>query len=331
MQAGDVLSQDEIDALLTGVDSGAVKTDDELLARDGVARNYNLASQDRIIRGRMPTLEMINQRFARHFRISLFNLLRRSPEIAVAEVKMYKFSEYVHSLFVPASLNITRLKPLRGNALVVFDPKLVFAMVNNFFGGESRFHAKIEGRDFTATENRIVHMALQHAYRDLKEAWSPVLKLEPEYINTEVNPQFANIVTPTEVVVVSTLHIDFEGAGGDLHLTLPYAMIEPIRDLLDTGLQSDRDTIDERWTIALRHDVMGAEIELTSTLTEAALALRDVMAMRPGDVIPIEMPAQVTLLAEGVPVYRAHYGVSRGNHALKIQEPIARHPPLGRS
>jgi flagellar motor switch protein FliM len=331
MPANDILSQDEIDALLTGVESGAVKTENEYFSRDGVARNYDLASQDRIIRGRMPTLEMINQRFARHFRISLFNLLRRSPEIAVSEVRMSKFSEYVHGLFVPASLNLTRLKPLRGTALVVFDPKLVFALVNNFFGGEARFHAKIEGREFTATEQRIVQMALQHAYRDLKEAWAPVVKLEPEFVNTEVNPHFANIVTPTEVVVVSSFHVDLEGAGGDLHLTMPYSMIEPIRDVLDAGLQSDRDEMDERWTATLRQDVMAAEVEVSSTLAETRLMLRELMELKPGDVIPIELPSQVVLKAEGLPLFRGQYGASRGNHAVKVREMITLRPPGGRA
>ncbi len=331
MPVADILSQDEIDALLTGVESGAVKTDNELLARDGVARDYNLASQDRIIRGRMPTLEMINQRFARHLRISLFNLLRRSPEISVSEVRMFKFAEYVHSLFVPASLNLTRLKPLRGTALIVFDPKLVFAMVNNFFGGDARFHAKIEGREFTGTEQRIIQMALHHAYRDLKEAWAPVVRLEPEFVNTEVNPHFANIVTPTEVVVVSSFHIDLDGAGGDLHLTMPYSMIEPIREILDAGLQSDRDEVDERWGEALRHEVMAAAVEVSSTLAEAEVSLRELMNMKPGDVIPIELPAQIVVKAEGVPLFRGQYGASRGNHAVKVQETIMLRPPHERA
>jgi len=178
MATNEVLNQDEIDTLLHGVDSGDVPTGGDKPLADGQARGYDLANQDRIVRGRMPTLEMLNERFIRYFRISLFNLLRRSAEISVSEVQTQKFSEYVNSLFVPANLNLTKVKPLRGTAIIALDPKLVFTVVDNFFGGDGRFHAKIEGREFTPSEMRVVHMILRHAYRDLQEAWMPVTKLE---------------------------------------------------------------------------------------------------------------------------------------------------------
>ncbi len=196
MSVNDLLSQDEIDALLHGVGSGDVDTDADAGLPGGEAQHYDFTSQDRIVRGRMPTLEMINERFARHFRISLFNMLRRSAEISVGGVQMLKFAEYVHSLFVPTSLNLVKVKPLRGTALFVVDPKLVFLVVDNFFGGDGRFHTKIEGREFTPTEVRVIQMVLQLAFRDLREAWSPVMQVEFDYINSEVNPQFANIVSP---------------------------------------------------------------------------------------------------------------------------------------
>src|SRR5688572_8592758 len=188
MSGNDVLSQDEIDALLHGVDSGAVKTE-EAAARDE-ARQYDFANQVRIVRGRMPTLEMINERFARLFRVSLYNLLRRSPEIAVGQLQMKKFSEYVHTLHVPTSLNLVKINPLRGTALIVVDPKLVFAVIDNFFGGTGR-HVKIEGREFTATEQRIIHMLLRSGFADLREAWSHVASIELEYLQSEINPHFA--------------------------------------------------------------------------------------------------------------------------------------------
>jgi flagellar motor switch protein FliM len=324
MATADLLSQDEIDALLTGVDSGSVKTEDEYGAHDGVARPFDFNSQDRIVRGRMPTLEMVNDRFARLFRISLFNLLRRSPEISVAEVQMHKFSDYVHSLYVPTSLNLVRIKPLRGTGLIIFDPKLVFAVVNNFFGGDMRFRAKIEGREFTATEQRIIQMLLEQAFNDLHRAWEPVVKLTFEFMNSEVNPQFANIVSPSEVVVVSSFHIELDGDGGDIHITMPYAMVEPIRELLDTGLQSDRDQLDERWTTALREEVKDAVVELSSTLLETEISLRELMNMKAGDLIPIELPSEVLLKAEEVPVFRGRYGVSRGSSAIKVIEALQR-------
>jgi flagellar motor switch protein FliM len=321
MSVNDLLSQEEIDALLHGVDSGDVETEaDEAL--DGEVRNYDFASQDRIVRGRMPTLEMINERFARHYRISLFNMLRRSAEIAVGGVQMVKFSEYVHSLYVPTSLNLVRIKPLRGTALFVIDPKLVFVVVDNFFGGDGRYHAKIEGREFTPTESRVVQMMLREVFKDLKEAWAPVMDVDFEYLNSEVNPQFANIVSPTEVVVVSTLHVELEGGGGDMHITLPYSMVEPIRELLDAGIQSDRTDTDERWITALQEEMQEAYVELNSTLTESTLRLRDMVNMNPGDVIPIELPEVVTLRAESIPIFRGYLGTSRGNMAIKIKERV---------
>ena len=327
MSVNDLLSQDEIDALLHGVGSGDVETETDDGGADGDIGSYDFTSQDRIVRGRLPTLEMINERFARHFRISLFNMLRRSAEISVGGVQMLKFAEYVHSLFVPTSLNMVRIKPLRGTALFVIDPKLVFTVVDNFFGGDGRFHTKIEGREFTPTEIRVIQMLLAQAFNDLREAWSPVLPVTFEYLNSEVNPQFANIVSPTEVIVVSTFHIELEGGGGDLHVTMPYSMIEPIREQLDTGLQSDRSERDERWTISLQEEMKEASVALSSTLLETSISLRDVLKFEPGDVIPVDLPRQVTLRVEDVPAFRGQVGVSRGMTSVKIMDKIRHNLP----
>ena len=318
----DLLSQEEIDALLHGVGSGDIDTEGDAHLADGEAQNYDFTSQDRIVRGRMPTLEMINERFARYFRISLFNMLRRSAEISVGGVQMLKFAEYVHSLFVPTSLNLVKVNPLRGTGLFVFDPKLVFIVVDNYFGGDGRYPAKIEGREFTPTEQRVIQRILHQAFSDLTQAWKPVLPVEFEYLNSEVNPQFANIVSPTEVVVVTTFHIELEGGGGSLHVTLPYSMVEPIRDLLDAGVQSDRSEVDDRWRVAIREEMKGAPIELSSILTETTISMRDLMNLKPGDVIPIEFPERVTLRAEDIPVFRGRFGVSQGNRAIKITDRV---------
>ena len=323
MSANDLLSQDEIDALLHGVDNGDVETSDELAAHDGVARQFDFASHDRIVRGRMPTLEMVNERFARRFRVSLFNMLRRSAEISVGGVQMLKFSEYVHSMFVPTSLNIVRVKPLRGSALCVFDPKLVFILVDNFYGGIGR-HAKIEGREFSATEQRVISMVLDDIFADLIVAWKPVLPLEFQFIGAEVNPQFANIVSPTEVVVVSTFHIELDGGSGDFQVTMPYSMLEPIRELLDAGVQSDVTEKDERWAISLREDIKSAEVVLNSTLTEIEMDLEDLSKLKAGDILPIEMPEEVVINAEGVPIFRGTYGMANGNKAIKIKGQVER-------
>lgn len=321
MSGNDVLSQDEIDALLHGVDSGAVET--ETAPLPGEARSFDFNNQVRIVRGRMPTLEMINERFARLFRTSLFNMLRRTPEVSVEPVKMLKFSEYVHSLVVPTNLNLVRIAPLRGTGLVVLDPKFVFAVVDNFFGGSGRF-AKIEGREFTATETRVIHMLLKSIFADVKEAWSHIAKLDIEYLNSEINPHFANIVSPTEIVVVTSFHIELDGGGGEVHITMPYSMIEPLRELLDAGVASDRVEHDERWMHALREEIEDAEVELTTTLGRGKITMRQLLSMEAGDVIACDFCGTATVLAEEVPVFRGTFGVSHGQQAVQIQERVTR-------
>lgn len=320
MSTNDLLSQEEIDALLHGVDSGDVGSDSDQDVQAGALRSYDFASQDRIVRGRLPTLEMINERFARYFRTTLFNMLRRTADISVSSVQMQKFSEFVHSLFVPTSLNMVRVKPLRGKGLFVFDPKLVFSVVDNYFGGSGRFHTKIEGRDFTPTESRVIQLVLEHVFSDMQEAWKPIFPVHFEYTGSEVNPQFANIVSPSEVVVVTSFHVDIENGGGDFYICLPYSMLEPIRDLLDAGIQSDRGERDERWEISLREEILSAGVELSSTLAEVTLSLDELSHLEKGDILPIEMPEEVEVNAADIPVFRAKLGVSDGNYSLKITE-----------
>ena len=319
----DLLSQDEIDALLHGVDSGSVDTA-EPAPPPGEARSYDFASQDRIIRGRMPTLEMVNERFARLWRIGLFNLIRRSSELSVRGIELIKFGDYLHSLYVPTNLNLIRFKPLRGTGLIVFEPTLVFAVVDNFFGGDGRYPTRIEGREFTATEMRVIQLMLKQAFADLTEAWAPVMNVEFEYINSEINPHFANIVTPREYVVVCRFHVELEGGGGDIHITLPYSMLEPIRDVLDAGIQSDRNDRDESWGITLREQLNGAEVELSSVIARRRMSLRELTKLKVGDILPIDMLKEVPLCVEGLPVFTGEFGVANDRNAIKI---IAAQPP----
>lgn len=311
----DLLSQDEIDALLHGVDESDL--DDEFDGDPDSVRPYDLTSQDRIVRGRMPTLEMINERFARYTRISMFNLLRRTADVSLGGVQITKFGEYLHTLYVPTSLNLVKFRPLRGTALIVLDAKLVFKLVDNYFGGDGR-HAKIEGREFTPTELRVVQMVLNQIFVDLGEAWRNVYKLEFDHLRSEVNPSMANIVSPSEVVVVSSFHVELDGGGGDIHITQPYAMIEPIRELLDAGMQSDVDEHDERWGNALRDQIKFATVDFSCDLFEREISLRDVVDLEPGDVIPVEMPEKVILKANGVPLFDTKVGMSNNNLALRI-------------
>jgi len=316
-----ILDQAEIDALIHGVDTGAVNT--EAAPTPGEIRSYDFNNQMRIVRGRMPTLEMINERFARLFRVSLYNLLRRSPEISLAPVAIKKFSEYVHTLHVPTNLNLVKINPFRGTALIMIDPKLVFAVVDSFFGGTGR-HAKIEGRDFTATEQRIIHMLLRRVFSDLHEAWAHVATIEVEYLQSEINPHFANIVSPSEIVVITSFHVDLDGVGGELHVTMPYAMIEPLREILDSGMASDRVDKDERWMHTLREEIEDAEVELTTLLGRTSITLGDLLNLKPGDVINCDFTGKVLVLAEDVPMFRGSFGLSRGRQAIKFEDRVRR-------
>lgn len=323
MSVKDLLSQDEIDALLHGVDDGDVETSEEAEVEEGEVRTYDLASHERIVRGRMPTLEMVNERFARYTRISIFNLLRRAADVTVGGVQVMKYGDYIHTLYVPTSMNLIRVSPLRGTALFIMDAKLVFKLVDNFFGGDGR-HAKIEGREFTPTETRLIHKALEQFFLDLEEAWSPVKELTFEHLGHEMNPAMANVINPTEVVVVSTFQVDLEGGSGEFHVAMPYSMLEPIRDLLVSGFQNSEDEKDERWQIALQRDILMARLPLEMSVAEQDMTLRDVLELEEGDIIPIELPEMFELKANKVPVYNCTMGVSRGNLAVKIVDQIIR-------
>lgn len=318
----DILSQDEIDALLHGVDD--VVDDAPEQAKSQGVKAFDFSSQDRIVRGRMPTLELINERFARHMRISLFNMMRRTAEVSINSVQMLKFGEYVHTLFVPTSLNMVRFRPLKGTALITLEARLVFILVENFFGGDGRFPNKVEGREFTPAERRIIQMLLKLIFGDYKEAWGPVMDVEFDYLDSEVNPAMANIVSPTEVVVVSSFHIELDGGGGDVHITMPYSMLEPIRELLDAGVQGDKSDTDMRWGKALREEIMEINVDLRAKLLDVDLTLRDLMNMKAGDIIPVDMPENLLVYVEDLPSFRAQLGQANENLALKITERLKR-------
>ena len=323
----DILSQDEVDALLGGVDDGAVDTSPDEDMKDGKTREFDFNNQERIVRGRLPTLEMINERFVRYFRVSFFAMLRKTPEISVKGIQMIKFSEYIHTLFVPTSLSLFKMEPLRGTGLIMMDPKLVFILVDNFFGGDGSIHAKIEGREFTNTELRVIEKVVHICFEDLVKAWQPVMNVNYSYHNHEVNPHMANVVGPTEVIVVSSFHIELEGGGGDIHIVYPYSMIEPIRTILDAGVQSDRGDVDERWAVLLKEELLHAKVSIQAVFAQKTLKISDLLNFKAGDIIPIEMPDQVMLLAENMPIMHGQYGVHQGNAAVKIEDIVEIYDP----
>lgn len=313
----DVLEQDEIDALLHGVNSGAVDTAPRPEPDAGEARDYDFSTQTRIVRGRMPTLEMINERLARALRLSIFGMLRRSVEISVLGVSTPKYSEYIPSLSVPTSLNLIRFQPLSGTGLMIFEAKLVFSIIDIYFGGNGR-RAKIEGRDFTPTENQIIEMLMEQVIAGLKEAWSPVLDIDVDFINREMNPSFANIVSPTEIVVVSRLRVELDGYGGEIHVTLPYSMLEPLKDTLRAGMQSDRADKEERWAQILRNELEEAHVDLVTRLGSAQMTVGSLLAMQAGDIIPCDFDGRATVLADGVPLFQGELGQQGGVQVVKV-------------
>ncbi len=315
--ADDILSQEEVDALLRGVTGEAEESVVE--ETGGGVRAYDIGRQERIVRGRMPTLEIINERFARNFRIGLFNLIRKTAEISVGPVSVIKYSEFVRNLVVPTNLNLVHMPPLRGTALFVFDPNLVFLVVDTLFGGDGRFHMRVEGRDFTLAEQRIIHKMLEVVFEEFQKAWAPIHPVSFEYVRSEMNTQFANIATPTEIVVVTTFNIELGAGGGDFHVCIPYSMIEPLRDLLTSPMQADRAEADERWVQQMRQQVQDAQVELVANLGHTFITLRQIMELKVGDVISLDIPEAVIGQVEGVPLYECQYGQVNGQYALKIK------------
>lgn len=315
------LSQDEIDTLLGGVDSGAVETEVDRLA-DGEAVPYDFSSQHSYIRSRMPALDMVNDHFTRSLRTSISNMLRRVTQVTAKGVKMVKYSEYLRGLIMPTSCNLINIKPLDGTGMIVIDPKLVFATVDNFFGGDGRYHTRIEGREFTPTEKRVVQLLLDLSFSDLKKAWEPVMKLDFSFINSEINPAFAKIVDPADVVVVSTFLMELDGGSGEFHVVMPHTMLEPIMDLLESGAVNEKDKVNKNWTNVLEEELKRAEVKIKGSMAHTRLTLGDVLDLNPGDIIPVQLSELLTVSAENVPVFRGVFGVSNGKNAVRYVEPI---------
>ncbi len=325
----DILSQDEIDALLHGVDDGSVESETDHSSEkesDGTAA-YDFTSQERIVRGRLPTLEMINERFVRLYRTCLYSMIRKPIEVHFEGVSMVKYGEYNQGLFVPTSLSLLKIPPLRGTALVMLDPKLVFILVENFFGGSGVGHNKIEGRDFTPTEQRVIRMIIDDITSNLTKAWESVFDIGFEYIGHEVNPNMASLVGSNEIVVVSTFNLELDGGGGPMQLAMPYSMIEPIKELLDAGIQTDRLDADDHWNSAIRTELLRARVEVACRLAEIEITVRELSNLKVGDVLMMdEEPGSVTATVAGLPMIRGRYGKSQKGNASILVNDLVRIP-----
>ncbi len=328
------LSQEEVDALLAGVNGDAPGEAAPAEAEGGPVRDYDLSSQERIVRGRMPTLEIVNERFARNFRVGVFNFMRRNPEISVGPVKVQKFSAFLRNVVVPTNINVVHVRPLRGMGLLICDPTLVFTVIDNLFGGTGSQHVRVEGREFSATEQRIIQRMVEVITAEYARSWASIYPIELEYARSEMNTQFANIATPSEIVVTTTFEVEIGDVGGAMHICIPYATFEPIREILYSPLQGDQGGADRRWLHLLTQQIQSATVQLVAELSHADLTVRELVSLKAGDFV--ELPRQPTLVAkvDGVPVLGCEYGALGPHYGLRVTEFLTQHaepPPATRT
>ena len=325
-----ILSQDEVDALLQGITGESQKLEQEDAPKEGI-RDYNLAHQERIVRGRMPTMEIINERFARNIRVGLFNFIRKSPEVSVGGIKVQKYSAFLREIVVPTNFNIMAIRPLRGSGLVVCDPTLVFAVIDSLFGGAGKYHTRIEGRDFSPTEQRIITRLIEVVSEEYKKAWRGIYPLELEYQRSEMQPQFATIATPAEIVVCCSFTLEIGDASGTIHICIPYSTLEPIRDILFSSIQGDSAEPDRRWVKLLTQQIQAAEVELVAEMAHAPATVEQLLSLKPGDFIELDLEKLIEAKVDGVPILECYYGTSNGKYALRIDKLLttANHGWLG--
>lgn len=323
--AQQALSQEEVDALLAGVTGEDTSADDGAGGEEGGVRVYDLSSQERIVRGRMPTLEIVNERFARNFRIGIFNFMRRNPEISVGPVKVQKFSAFLRNVVVPTNINIVHVRPLRGSGLLICDPTLVFAIIDNLFGGSGVSQVRVEGREFSATEQRIILRLVEVIAAEYAKSWATIYPIELEYARSEMHTQFANIATPSEIVVTTTFEVEIGDSGGAMHICIPYSTFEPIREILYSPLQGDNGGPDRRWLSLLTQQIQSATVEIAAELAHSEATIGELMALKAGDFIELDRRPTLTAKVDGVPVFECDYGAVGARYGLRIREFLTQH------
>ncbi|MFC0267309.1 flagellar motor switch protein FliM [Kushneria aurantia] len=319
----DMLSQDEIDALLKGVSGDEEEARSADNSGEKRIRPFDPANQQRVVRGRLPALDIIHERFARRFRMSLFNLIRRSADITVGPVKVQKYTDFTRNLPVPANINMVGIRPLKGNALIVFPPNLVFLVVDSLFGGDGRFLTKSEGREFTHTEQRIIQRLLNLALESYQEGWQTIYPVEVEYQRSEMQVKFTNITnTANELVVNTTFHVEVGAFGSDFHICMPYAMIEPIRETLAGPMQRNDPEEDQQRMRQLAGEVKDSSVQLTADFATIETTMGTIANLQKGDVLPIELPKEISVSVDDVPVMACDYGSINGHKGLRVKRLI---------
>ncbi len=320
-----VLSQEEVDALLKGMVEGEIATQTDVRGEESLAySNYDFTSQERIIRGRMPTLEVINEHFARAFRVSLSMHLRRTVDLQTSFVSVIKFGEFLRSVPLPTSFHIYKIEPLRGQCVMVVDSKLVFALVECFLGGTARSRYKIEGRDFTNIERRLIHKVVLMAFNDLDKCWAPVHPVKHMHHRTEINPMFVGVATPNDIVVISKFQVELDQSDGFITLCMPYATIEPIKGKLYSGFQSEQLERDSIWSNRIKEQLQDMAVNMVVVLGKTNMSSRDLLNLKSGDVIVLDKKVNDPLVAhvEGVPKFSGYAGLSREAKAFRVENSI---------
>jgi flagellar motor switch protein FliM len=320
-----ILSQEEVDVLLKGISVGEIDTMGQGTKEPYAVVPYDLVNRNKVFQSRLPGLEMAAERFARLFRLTLATLLREGVQISVLSVESTKFGEFLKTHAVPTSLNIFRVDPLRGSALFIMESKVVFTFVHILFGGTGDPSYRVEGREFTAIENRIIRKVVLGALGDIEKALKDILNVKVTYQRSEYNPQFAQIVTPADVVIVIHYEVEMECATGSMFLCIPYAVLEPVREKLQASFQGDHLEIDREWTKRFRGGLMTSRIELVAELGKAEISMKDVLGLKKGDVVLLDRfrTDNLDILVEGILKFHGYPGVFRGNNAVQISDTLS--------
>jgi flagellar motor switch protein FliM len=319
-QDSSLLSQQDIDQLIKSV-QGEPHT--PKIRSQNKYEHADLSLQAQLAKGHMPTLDIIHERFANLLKTSFLGYIRRHADIIPHNLIIQKYSDFIARLPVPSNLNLCTIKPFEGQALIAFDPDLIFFIVDNLFGSDGRFHTRVEGRDFTPTEHRIIRRMLDLVFKDYQQAWHMVESIECHFVRSEINTQFANIAVENEIVLTAQVEINFEGRGGSIYFCFPRGMFEPVRDELSDKNYGASIQHSQEWTDQLKHNITQAEIELVANLSEFNMTLREVAQLRSGDVLMQNVPGQVIAKIAEKPIFTCQYGTNHGKYALKIIDILA--------
>lgn len=315
----DTVSQDDIDSLL-GMTSEPVEvelpTPSPLDAR-GV-RPLDLVAQERNTKTRMPTMEVLNDRFSRSFRGSLFSYLRVNADILPMSAQMIKYGDFIGKINLPAYFVMASMTPLHGSILFILDPYFCYGIIEAFFGGNGRIPPKLEGRDFSVIEQRVFNNVVENAIRDFVQAWEPIVKLEMRAMRSDAKAQFVGIATASEIVVASSFEIEMERWRGKFFICFPYIAVEPFREQLVSGVAPDQSAPDLHWQSSLRRDIQDAKLNSYALLASKEMLLHDALRLKEGSLLEFDRPDKATLYVEDIPVADGEYGVHRGKYALRV-------------